>query len=70
MHFFFRQIQEKNDDVSNNLTEIHLQKLTETVQVMHKTMEELSKNMTVIKESLNIKDSNDKMPVSLSNSDE
>ena len=56
--------------MSNNLTEIRLQKLTETVQVMHKTMEELSKNMTVIKESLNIKDSNDKMPVSLSNSDE
>ena len=56
--------------MSNNSTEIRLQKLTETIQVMHKTMEELSKNMTIIKESLNIKDSNDKMSVSLLNSDE
>ena len=42
---------------------MRLQKLTETVQAMHKTMEEFSKHMSIIKES------NDKMSPSLLNND-
>ena len=55
--------------MSNNSTEMRLQKLTETVQAMHKTMEEFSKHMRIIKESINIKESNNKMSPSLLNND-